>query len=58
MIKNEKFFDKYMKIQEKVRNIIKIKFNSDLIKNKIYLKVKKNQNKRKRSMFLCAINID
>ena len=47
MIKNEKFFDKYMKIQEKVRNIIKIKFNSDLIKNKIYLKVKKKSKQKK-----------
>ena len=42
MIKDEKFFDKYMKIWEKVSNIIKNKFNSELIYNKKYLKVKKD----------------
>ena len=34
MIKVEIFLDKYMKTWEKVRNIIKNKFNSELIYNK------------------------
>ena len=47
MIKDEKFFDKYMKIWEKVSNIIKNKFNSELTCNKQYLKSEKIQHKRK-----------
>ena len=44
MIEDEIFFDKYMKIWEKVSNIIKNKFNSELIYDKIYLKTKKQCN--------------
>ena len=40
MIKDENFFDKYIKIWEKDSNIIK-KINSELIHNKQYLKAKK-----------------
>ena len=38
MIKDEKDFDKYIKISEKVSNIIKQKFNIGLIYNKKCLK--------------------
>ena len=58
MIKDEKMFDKFMKIWEKVSNIIKSKFNSELIHNKIYLKAKKIQHKEMLSMFLYTSNID
>ena len=40
MIKDENFFDKYIKIWEKDSNIIK-KINSELIHNKQYLEAKK-----------------
>ena len=43
MIKDKKRFDKYIKIWEKISNTIKIKFNSELIYNKQYLKAKKIQ---------------
>ena len=43
MIKDKKRFDKYIKIWEKIGNTIKIKFNSELIYNKQYLKAKKIQ---------------
>ena len=52
MIKDKKKIDKYMTIWEKVSNIIKKKFNSELIYNKKYLKAEnKIQRKRKLSMF-------
>ena len=38
LIKKEKVFIKYLEILEKVRNIIKNKFNSELIHGKKYLK--------------------
>ena len=38
LIKKEKVFIRYMKILEKIRNIIKNKFNSELIYSKKYLK--------------------
>ena len=38
--------DKYMAIWEKVSNITKKKFNSELIYNKIYLKAEKRFNKK------------
>ena len=41
LIKDENFFDKYMTVWEKASDIIIRKFNSDLVYNKIYLKVKK-----------------
>ena len=41
MIKEEKVFDKYMEIWEKVNNIIKEFFNSELIYSKKYLITKK-----------------
>ena len=34
IIKDEKFFDKYMKIWEKVSSIVKEKLNSEFIYNK------------------------
>ena len=43
MIKDKKLFNKYIKIWEKVSNTIKIKFNSELMYNKQYLKAKKIQ---------------
>ena len=47
MIKEEKAFDKYMEIWEKVHNIIKIKINSELIYSKKYLIVKKHSTQKK-----------
>ena len=44
MIKVENFFDKYMIIWGKFSNIIKNKFNSELIYNKKYLKTEKGLN--------------
>ena len=57
MIKNKKFFDKYMKIWGEVSNIIKNKFDS-IIYNTKHLKDQKIQNKRKLLMFLKTSNID
>ena len=42
MIKDKTFFDKYMKIWEKVTNIIMNKFNIELIDNKKIPKFEKN----------------
>ena len=56
MIKDENFFDKYIKIWEKVNNIIK-KVNSEVIYNKKYLKAKKVHRKRKLLIFLYASNV-
>ena len=49
-----------MKILEKVGNIIKNKFNSELINSKKYLKArtKKQKSKRRLSMFICTNNAD
>ena len=47
MIKDEKFFDKYMTIWEKVSNIIKTNFNSELIYNKKYIKAEERFNTKK-----------
>ena len=53
LIQEEKIFTKYKKILEKVRNIIKSKFNSKLIYSKKYLKAeKKKKRKRRLSMFI------
>ena len=41
LIKEQKVFNKYMEILEKVRNIIKKKFNSTLTYSKKYLKAEK-----------------
>ena len=50
---------KHMEILEKVSNIIKNRFNSELIYRKKYLKAEKeNKHKRKLSMFICTNNID
>ena len=38
LIKDKTLFDKYNKIWEKVSNIIKKDFNSELVYNKRYLK--------------------
>ena len=50
----------YMKILEKVSNIIKNKFNSELTNSKKYLKArtKKQKSKRRLSMFICTNNAD
>ena len=59
LIKEEKVFIKYKEILEKVSNIIKIKFNSELIHTKKYLKAEKNnKHKRRLSIFICTNNID
>ena len=47
-----------MEILEKVSNISKNKFNSELIYSKKYLKAENNKHKRRLSMFICANNID
>ena len=49
LIKKEKEFIKYKEILEKFRNIIKNKFNSQLLYNKKYLKAEKI-NKRKEAL--------
>ena len=46
LIKDETFFDKYKKIWEKVSNIIKKEFNSELVYNKRYLKAIKTRRKK------------
>ena len=60
LIKEEKVFIKYMDILEKVSNVIKSKYNSELICSKKYLKAKKRQHTHKSSllMYICANNID
>ena len=58
LIKKEKLFIKYMDILEQVRNIIKNKFNNELIYSKKYLKAEKSKHKRRFSMFICTGNID
>ena len=48
-----------MEILEKVSNIIKRKFNCELIYSKKCLKAKKeNKHKRRLSIFICTNNID
>ena len=55
----KKILIKYTKILEKVRNIIKNKFNSELLYSEKYLKVEKqNKHKRRLSMFICSSDID
>ena len=49
MIKDEKFFNKYMKVWEKVSNIIKDIFNSEIIYNKRYLKAEKKNSTPKKA---------
>ena len=44
LIKDEKTFDKYNKIWEKVSNIIQNKINSELIYNRKYLNAEKKIN--------------
>ena len=60
MIKDKTFFDKYMKICEKVTNIIMNKFNIELIDNKKIPKFEKNSTQISLflSMFLQTSNID
>ena len=48
MIKDENLFDNYMTIWEKVINVIKQKFNSELIYNRKYLKAEKRFNTKER----------
>ena len=55
MIKDEKCFDKYMKIWEKVGNITKHKFNSELICNQKYLMVKKMNTKESFQCFYIRV---
>ena len=45
LIKEENVFIKYIEILEKVSNIIKTKFNSELIYSKKYLKAEKKNTK-------------
>ena len=60
MIKDKTFFDKYMKIWEKVTKIIMNKFNIELIDNKKIPKFEKNSTQISLflSMFLQTSNID
>ena len=48
MIKDENLFDNYMTIWEKVINVIKQKFNSELIYNRQFLKAGKRFNTKER----------
>ena len=59
MIKDEKFFDEYMKIWEKVSNAIK-KNNGELVCNKKYVKAEKNFNAKEISQcfYILVILID
>ena len=58
MIKDKNNFYKYIIIVERVSDIMKKKFNSELKYNKFYLKVeRKIQHKRWLSMFLYTSNI-
>ena len=54
LIKEEKSFIKYMENLEKVRNIIKNKFNSAFIYSKKYLKAGKKQNTKGGIQYLYA----
>ena len=47
LIKDETLFGRYKKTWEKVSNIIKKEFNSELVYNKRYLKAKKNKTKER-----------
>ena len=54
MIKDENNFNEYMKIWEKVSNIMKNKFNSEFICHKKYLKAEKNSTQMKAFIiFIC-----
>ena len=56
---NNKFLLNIWKFLEKVSNIIKNKFNSELIYNKKYVTAeKKNKQKKRLSMFICTNDID
>ena len=57
MIKDEISFDKYMKVLEKLNNIIK-RINSKLIYNKKYLNLKRVSTQKKAFMFLYTSNTD
>ena len=58
-IKEEKVFIKYVEILENVGNIIKKKFNSELMIVKNILKLEKNnKHKRRLSIFLRTNNVD
>ena len=53
LMKEEKVFIKYMEILEKVSNIIKNKFDSELISSKKYIKAeKKKQQKESFSVYM------
>ena len=58
LIKEEKTFIKYMGILQKLRDIIKNKFNSKLIYSKKYLKAEKKPLKKSLSMFIYTSTID
>ena len=47
-----------MEILEKVINVIKNKFNSELIYCQKYVKPEKNKHQRRLSMFICTNNVD
>ena len=47
LIRGGKYFDKYNEIWEKVSNIIKKNFNSELIYSKKYLKAEKKSTQKK-----------
>ena len=54
LVKKEKVFIKYMEILEKFRNIIKNKFNSELIYSKKYPQAEKKINTKGRFQCLYA----
>ena len=57
-IKDEKFLEKYNEIWEKVSNIIKKNLIVSLHIIKKYVKAKKNQHKRRLSVYFYTSNID
>ena len=57
IIKDEKIFDKYMTVWEKVRNTIKANLNSELICNKKYPKTEERFS-RKESFYIPEILFD
>ena len=52
LIKEENVFIKYIEILEKVSNIIKTKFNSELIYSKKYLKAEKKIQKEAFNVYM------
>ena len=57
LMKDKEYLEKYNEIWEKVSNIIKNKFNSELVYNKKYLKAEKKSYNRKIKIKECTQSI-